>query len=107
MPHCGQRGASGAPHRPQNRIPGGFSNWHCPHVIIACDYIRKGIADITVISAAPGIQPPGNLARAPGHSRIAGEERGLATPVGPGHRPCAGSIISAGWRAVKDAYRAT
>jgi preprotein translocase subunit SecB len=55
VPHCGQRGASGAPHWPQNRIPGGFSNWHCPHVIIA--YIRECIADITVTSAARGIQP--------------------------------------------------
>ena len=57
MPQCGQRGASGAPHWPQNRIPGGFSNWHCPHVIIARDYIRECIADITVTSAARGIQP--------------------------------------------------
>jgi hypothetical protein len=38
-------------------MPGGFSNWHCPHVIIARDYIRECIADITVTSAARGIQP--------------------------------------------------
>jgi len=57
VPHCGQRGASGAPQWPQNRMPGGFSSWHCPHVIIARDYIRECIADITVTSAARGIQP--------------------------------------------------
>jgi len=75
VPHCGQRGASGAPHWPQNRIPGGFSNWHCPHVIIAGDYTRKGIADISVASTAAGIQLTGSLATRPRPRRNVGRPR--------------------------------
>ena len=99
MPHCGQRGTSGAPHWPQNRIPGGFSNWHCPHVIIARDYSRECTADIWVTFAPP--RAPAPVATSPLPPRISGEERGAPTPVGPGRRRCAGSVISAGWRAVK------
>ncbi len=31
--HCGQVGASGAPHCPQKRIPGGFSKWQAEHAV--------------------------------------------------------------------------
>jgi hypothetical protein len=75
-------------------------------VIIACDYIRECIADITVTYAWPRASSP--LATSPpplATPASRGEERGVSTPVGLGHRPCAGSIFSAG-RAVKAAYRA-